>query len=472
MHPCSPRRTALTPPSWLRAAFRVTAPLALPLLLVGCHSTPRPQIDHGADIAAAIGLPAPVEFREVDAEGGPIDEPARAGDSLTLADALRRAVTTDPALQAAMARIRIALADADQARTLPNPVLNLVLRWGSGKPQIEASLAENFVQALQSPRRASAADHRLRQASAQAITVALDVAGEVQERYLAAQASASLLPLLSERLTLLEQLASTAQARLHAGEGTRADVSTLSAQRVELLVEIDGVRLTQREERLRLARLIGEPSSQATWTLEPWTSTPITNQPESAWIDAGLRHRPEIQALAWHLKALGDEQALARLLPWEDVSAGIDAQRDGSWTVGPSLSTPLPIFDTGDARRARLTAEQMEARHQLTLEKRKVVEEIRVAFQTLAASNLNLARIHNELIPLQRQRRQLAEDAYRAGQTDVTALFLAEQDLRLAQARSIEVEHQAAMALIRLRRAVGGPGVAASIVAASPSTNP
>ncbi len=45
----------------------------------------------------------------------------------------------------------------------------------------------------------------------------------------------------------------------------------------------------------------------------------------------------------------------------------------------------------------------------------------------------------------------------------MTSLFLAEQDLRVAQAQLIEVERQAANALVRLERAVGGPGVAASM---------
>jgi len=362
-----------------------------------------------------------------------------------------------------MARIRIAVADSDQARLLPNPVLNVVLRWGPGEPQIEASLAQDFVQALQIPRRAGAADNRLRQVAADAVTVALDVTSDVQERYAAVQASAALVPLLQERLSLIEKLVATAKSRLDAGEGTRADVATLNAQRVELLVEIDGVRLTEREERLRLARLIGEPSAAATWTLDAWTSPSIGDQPEASWVDAGLQHRPEVQAIAWRLKALGDDEALVRLLPWEGANVGVDATRDDDWFVGPSVSTPIPVFDTGQARRARVTAEQIEARHDLTLAKRKIVEEVRVAFQTLAASKSNLSRIQNELIPLQQQRRQLAEDAYRAGQTDVTPLFQAEQDLRVAQAQSIEVERQAASALVRLQRAVGGPGVAASM---------
>ncbi|HMQ24069.1 MAG TPA: TolC family protein [Planctomycetota bacterium] len=148
----------------------------------------------------------------------------------------------------------------------------------------------------------------------------------------------------------------------------------------------------------------------------------------------------------------------------------MEAQSGGGWQVGPSISAPLPIFDSGEARRAVNTAEQLEARHELTLAKRLVVEEVRIAYEGLAASTANLGRIERELIPLQRQRRQLAEDAYRAGQTDVAPLFLAEQDLRVAQTQAIEVEAQAARALVRLQRAVGGPGVAEQLADAGSST--
>jgi cobalt-zinc-cadmium efflux system outer membrane protein len=273
-------------------------------------------------------------------------------------------------------------------------------------------------------------------------------------------------------MALLERLAAVAKSRLDAGEGTRSDLVTLQSQRVELQVEIDQAVLSEREERLRLARLIGEPSSAASWTLDAWTAPGNDLQPESRWVDAALLRRPEIQAVAWKLRALGDDEAIARLLPWEGASVGVDAQRDDKWFAGPSVSTPLPIFDMGQAKRARVTAEQLEARHELTLTRRKVVEDVRVAYQAMTASNANLARIRNELIPLQQQRRTLAEDAYRAGQSDVTALFLAEQDLRLTQAKAIEVERQAVTAFVRLQRAVGGPGVASPLMTAGTSAIP
>jgi cobalt-zinc-cadmium efflux system outer membrane protein len=416
----------------------------------------------------ALGLAETIEFR---AEGGPLDEPS-AGEALTLTDAVRRAATTDPALQAALARVRIAMADADQARLLPNPVLNLVLRWGPSKPQIEVSLAQDLVSALRLPREASAADNRLRQAAVDAVTVALDTVAEVQERYLAAQTLESILPLLAERRELTERLVTVARARLDAQEGTRSDLTTLEAQRVELDVDIAETTRQLQEERLRLARLIGEPSGPASWRLDGWTAPSPETRTEGAWIDAALSNRPEIQSIAWTLAALGDDEALTAFLPWEGAGAGIEAQRDDDWFAGPAVSTPIPVFDTGKARQARVAAEQIEARHHLTLAKRKVVEEVRVALRSLNASAENHQRVQSELVPLQQQRRRQAEDAYRAGQTDVTALFLAEQDLRAARAKAIEVEQQMSLALVRLQRAVGGPGVAASLPASQPVATP
>ncbi len=442
-------------------------------LASSCQRTPRIDAEASRAVGAATGMAAPVEFVAVGPGGGPLDEPGAPG-ALTRADALRRAVTTSPEVQMVLARVRSAMADSDQARLLANPVLSVVLRWGAGPVQVETSLAQELIQALQAPRRASAADHRLRGEAANAVATAIDVAVEVQERYIAAQASEALIPILRERLTLLQRLESVAAARLEAGEGTRSDLRTLEAQRVELQVEIDQGVLDGAQERLRLARLIGEPSSAADWTLDPWEVPAGANSipSEDRWIAEGLSCRPEVQAVIWKLRALGDEGALAGLRSWEGTSAGVDAQRDGGWSVGPSLSAPLPLFDDGSAQRARVSAEQMEARHELTLARRKVIEEVRLAYVAVTAGASNLARIRDSLIPLQEQRRTLAEAAYRAGQSDVTVLYLAEQDLRLTQAKAIEAERRAATSLVRLQRAVGGPGVASTLMTPAPPPEP
>lgn len=431
-------------------------------LAAGCQSAP-PVTDPERSIASALDLAEPIAYQ---VEGGPLDESWPSESTLTLAEAIRRAATTHPDIQASLAQVRMALADARQARLLPNPLLNLALRWpeGGGSPIIEASLAQDLISILQVPRKSSSADNRLRRSASDALTVALDVAAEVQERYATVQALDELMPVLEQRRALLGKLVDLARARLAGGEGTREDLTVLEAQRVDLEVEIAESDQQRRDERLRLARLIGEPSGTADWALEPWSAPPSKTASEGAWLEAALANRPEIQSVAWELAALGDDLVLTGLLPWEGTSAGASAERDPGWSVGPEFSAPLPIFDMGQARRARVSAEQVEARHRLTQASRLAVEEVRRAWESLTRTAANLGRVRQELIPLQQQRQALAETAFRLGQRDATSLFLAEQDLRAAQARAVDLERQTTIALVRLQRAAGGAGVARELV--------
>ncbi|MEZ5964264.1 MAG: TolC family protein [Planctomycetota bacterium] len=416
---------------------------------------PLPNVAVEAEILAATGVAADLTFA---VEGRPLDEPEpELGDGrLGWEQALRTVVTTDPRIQEALARVRAAVAAAHQARALPNPILGLVLRWGPGAPQVEAGLTEAVVGLLRQPRRVRIADFELRAAAAHALTVALDVVLDVQAHYAQAQAADGLVPLLEQRAQALASLLDVAESRLRNGEGTQAEVATLASQRAQLEVEVAAARAQQRESRLRLARRVGVPSSAADWRLDRWRAPDLVAGDERAWIDAALAHRAELRTLDWRLAALDDERAGAGTLPLRDASVGIEAQRSPDWFSGPSLSVPVPVFDDGSPERARLDAEIAGLRHARTLAMRQAVEEVRVAFAAFEAQSDNLRRVREVLIPLQRRRREQAESAYRLGQADTTVLFLAEQDLRAAEAHALQLEREVSTARFRLQRAAGG----------------
>lgn len=439
-------------------------------MIGGCSAPARIDLDSEQAVSAAAGFAEAIKFH---AEGAPLDEPNDPA-SLSLSDAVRIAIMTDPEVQAALARVRIAQADAHQSRLLPNPILNLAVRFpeGGGKPIIEASLAQDLIAALKVPKASSVADNRLRAASAEAVTTAINAVAEVERVYVTIQSLERLMPVLEQRRNLLVQVRRVASARLSAGEGTRDDVVLLDAQSVELDVESALASQELRDERLMLARRIGRPSGAAAWTLDAWTSPATTERSEAEWIEAALQARPEVQAVAWSLAALGDEWALTSLLPWEGASAGVDVQRDGVWQVGPAVSLPLPVFDTGQARRERLSAEQIEARHRLVQAKRGVVEDVRRALDSIKANREGVRRVRDELIPLQEQRRRLAESSFKAGHSDAMALFLSEQAVRASQVRLVELERAEGLATVALHRAVGGPGPAASIPSPTPTKKP
>ena len=103
-----------------------------------------------------------------------------------------------------------------------------------------------------------------------------------------------------------------------------------------------------------LSRLIGHPSGEANWRVSPWEPPPLLRNPEPEWIKAALEHRPEIQSKRWELSALGAERKLAWFAPFEGLETGAESERDAEWSVGPSISSPIPIFDFGQARRDEL----------------------------------------------------------------------------------------------------------------------
>src|SRR6185312_12595969 len=84
-------------------------------ILVGCHAQ-RPDV--ASEVARLTGLENAIVFRDT---AEPIDKPSFASGALTPGQAVRLAVLHDPRIQASLARVRVAEADANQARLLPNP---------------------------------------------------------------------------------------------------------------------------------------------------------------------------------------------------------------------------------------------------------------------------------------------------------------------------------------------------------------
>ena len=431
---------------------------ALALALAGCvPATPRPDL--GGQIDAAVPGAA-VAVRTTEAETGHV------GDTLTLPAAVRLAVVADPDVRAAVARARASEADADQIRLLPNPIVTMALRFPTdvGTP-VDVGLTEDVLAIVQRPARAEAADGRLRAAAADVVTAVLDSVAAVQERYAAVQALDAVLPVLAERVALTDRLLAVARARLAAGEGTRIDVTTLEAQRLELDVEQSERQLDRRTERLALARLIGRPADDVGWAVDRWQPVAAAAADEPAWVAAALLHRPEIAAGTWELAALGVDVRLARFWPFGGDYVGAAIARDAGTPVysGPSFSVPIPLFDWGQAQVSLARAKADEQRHRLTGVRRRVVEDVRSRLAELTATAAMAERVRGELLPAQQRRQDQTEAAYRAGEADVVTLVLAQQDYQATRTKLIDLQRRATVARVRLQRATGGAGPASAV---------
>jgi outer membrane protein TolC len=230
----------------------------------------------------------------------------------------------------------------------------------------------------------------------------------------------------------------------------------LKAEQAVAAIDLRDRKLQLDLEELTLARLLGQPSGATDWSLAtPLPVIPVTEN-KADNIARALRARPEIQAERWQLASLEDKKALSRLAWLEGAAAGLDAERDSDWSLGPSANVPLPLFDWGQAWRTKARAQAIAARHRLTQTLRQVVQEVRQAQTSLAQLGIIARQAREELIPLQTERVRLARAVYEAGQSDITPLRLAELDLLEAQLKLLHLNHRTTLSIIALDHATGG----------------
>lgn len=421
------------------------------------------------------GVEHAISFRETAYD---VRDAAGISGELTPAEAVRRALINDPRIHAALARVRMAEADANQSRLLPNPILSVDIRMPAQSginTAVEATLTEDIIALLQKPWQISAADKRLRESASDALTVVLDVVTEVQVAYATAEGIDAQINWAQQRQDLLQRVLSIAQQRLNAGDTTRLDVVTVNAQIVQARLDLADLQLQRTEQYLLLAKLTGRPRAALDFTLAPLeapAARPAAD--ENAWIDAALMHRPEIASRVWELRALGDDLTTTSLAPLLGGDLGAHVEHDPLWRVGPTFASPLPIFDWGQAGRAKVLAQRAAARDQLAQQQMDIIQEVRLAYATYRQTAATLSDAQRQLLPLQQQQLEQAQLGYQAGNTDLTTLLLAQTDYQIAAARLVDFQQRAMIAQARLERAAGGAALAASLYrpATQPATAP
>jgi cobalt-zinc-cadmium efflux system outer membrane protein len=153
--------------------------------------------------------------------------------------------------------------------------------------------------------------------------------------------------------------------------------------------------------------------------------------------------------------------ALARALRTPDVTPDFTVTRDSEpdflygWRVAGTAT--LPIFTTHRAgvllEQAALT--QLNAQRMAILA--RITGEVTSASAIAEAQRVAYLRYQNEILPQAQQVETMAEDAYRLGQTGISALLQALQASRDMRLRSLQTASDFQDALSELERVIGAP---------------
>ncbi len=402
----------------------------------------------------------------------PAVSPAPSASSQTLADYLQRAQDANPALEAFRQRYEAALARVPQARSLPDPTLQVThfvesVQTRTGPQEQVVMLAQKLPWFGTREARAEAAtaeaealwfDYRARQ---------LSLAREVAEAFYEYGYTARAKELTDEGLQLLEELAPVVEERVRGG----SDLNPLLRLRVEMGKVQDRLRSLEEQrhaQSARLAALLDQSSAK----LLPWPEWPLPSPapaPSLGELTRALhRHNPELAALERGVASRAARRELARLGGFPDLSVGLNYIRLGEPLVpttpdagqdpwGLTVSVNLPLWrGRVDAARAEALASQRAAEATLAQRRNALEAELSTLLSRQRDAERRLALYGDDLLPLARQALENSQTSYQAGRAGILEVIDSERSLLELETLYWRAAADTWQARVALRALIGG----------------
>ncbi len=390
-------------------------------------------------------------------------------ETLTAETATRIALVNNRDLQATFAQVGIATADAVQAATPRNPVLDAAMKLPTegGGVNLDFGVAFEFIDLLFLPARRRAAEAEAEATRLRVTAEVLALAARARNSFVAAQAATRDAALTAEALIVAQAEADAAKILRDAGNIPAGRLAAAAERLVQARLaasDAQGRRIAARE---RLNLVMGVRDD--TWRLDDAIPSPPADDGldglERRALDASL----DVAAARQDLVALGERNGLARRLIADGEISGLAERNEGAWEVGPSIAVPLPLFDLGGARSARAKAQVQQAEDRHAAAQVRVLSAARAARAGLERARADVAASRDQALPAGREALRQATLDYNAMQTGVF-------DLLDARAAAIDTErrHVAALAAYWTARAnaelLAQGGVAGAVASVASET--
>ena len=331
-------------------------------------------------------------------------------------EAVRIALSYSPSLQAMLYEGAASSASATQSARLPNPVFAFerLMRNEGGVHELELTRTLSFsvLDLLLLPSRLRLADHRQQTHRLTLATNVVQAATEARQAWVSAVAA-------QQSLQYFQQVKATADAsselarRMQAvGNFSKLQRAREQAFAADAVAQLARAAQATRSRREALIRALGLNEQQAAALKLPERLPDLPAQPkdEATVAKAAMDQRLDVRMARVNLDFVAREQGLTRITSIVNgLKVGVTSKSETGRAPqrGYELSVPLPIFDFGDASRARAEATYMTAFNrtaQLAVDANSQVRENYGAYRTA----YDLARHYrDEIVPL---RKMIAEE--------------------------------------------------------------
>jgi len=383
---------------------------------------------------------------------------------LTAQSAVQIALLDNRDLQATYEDLGVAQADLVQAGLLRNPIFSADLEWADagGGIKLQLSVMEDFLELVQIPMR-----RRITKANLAAATVAveqavIDLTGRVQEAVYRQQAAQAVVDLRASDKQAAEAALDLAERMHTAGNISDVELYERQARREEAELDLLAAQSAVADGREDLNILLGLDGEQTHWTIsDKLPALPDTERDTTAIEKLATDASLELSAARSHIEQAAAQAGVAKtaaMIPDAEIGPSVEKESEhGPWETGAAVSFPIPLFDFGQAQRAKALAELRRQRQRYIAVAVRVRSEARRAAGELTTDRLRAASLGQVIAPLRRkisEELQLQYNGMLAGPFD---LLQAKENQNEADARATEALRDYWLARLRVEQLfVGG----------------
>ena len=382
---------------------------------------------------------------------------------LTAEAAVQIALLNNRSLQATFEEIGLSAADLIEAGTIPNPKIDLAIRFPDKPPSgtyIDYSAALDFLSIIMIPLKKRVAKDQLEAVALRVADETLELVSQVKGAFYSLQASQQLVKRFQLIVDTNAASLDLAQRQHEAGNITDLALAQQQASYSRSRLDVATTEAEIRRNRERLNRLLGLWGADTDWQISGELSqVPSSDLPMRGLERLAISQRLDLQAdylqVTSQVKNLGLTKNF-RLVGALDFGVDSERETDSQTRTGPSFAIELPIFNQGQARIARSEAALRQAQDKfeaLAIDVRSEIRELRDEL----ASKREIARFYrDELLPGQRQILNGSLLNYNAMEIGNFELFTTKAEEARTEREYIDAVRDYWITRAELERAVGG----------------
>jgi len=382
---------------------------------------------------------------------------------LTVDTAVQVALLNNRSLQATFEEIGLSAANVLEAATIPNPKIDLAIRFPDKPPSgtyIDYGAAIDFLSIIMIPLKKRVAKVQLEAAALRVADETLALVSQVKSAFYSLQASQQLLKRFKLIVDTNAASLDLAQRQHEAGNITDLALAQQQATYSRSRFDVATTEAEIRRNREKLNRLLGLWGTDTDWQISGELPEVPSSDPAIRGLERlAISQRLDLQAgylqLTSHVKNLGLTKSF-RLLGALDFGVNSERETDSQTRTGPTFAIELPIFNQGQARIARGEAALRQAQDNfeaLAIDVRSQIRELRDEL----ASKREIARFYrDELLPGQRRILNESLINYNAMEIGNFELFTTRAEEARTEREYIDAARDYWITRAELERAVGG----------------